>query len=188
MSSPRQPRRSPWRTILIVAAILIAAALGFMTWYRAHFSMDVARAFETTAPESAPRVLVATQGSRFKDAIVAGLVENLQARPAYVKVIDVSQLPTIQEGEWNAIVLLHTWEMGQPPAAVQAFIARTQQRDKLVALTTSGSARERLQDVDAISSASTQADVPARVAEISRRVDAILETSAASERSAFGAR
>jgi hypothetical protein len=172
MNTPMRTRS--WKKILLAVATLIGASIAFAGWYQIHFSMSAARPFEVNDPQSSPRVLIATQGSEFKDAVVAGVVEHLEARAAYVKVIDVSALPGVDVSEWNAIVLLHTWEMRKPPEDVKAFVDRTRNSGKLVVLTTSGSGDFKLDGVDAISSASIIADVPARTADIAARLDAIL--------------
>lgn len=167
-------RTHSWRKILLAIAMLFAATIAVAGWYWVFFSMSAARAFEVNDPHSTQRVLIATQGSEFKDAVVAGVVEHLKARAAYVKVIDVSGLSGVNEGEWNAIVLVHTWEMRKPPKDVRAFVDRSRSSGKLVVLTTSGAGIFKMDGVDAISSASVVADAPSRAAEIAEKVDAIL--------------
>ena len=140
-------------------------------------TMHEAKSFEVNDPSVREHVLIATQGSAFKDAVVQGVVARLKTRPAYIKVIDVGQLPNVHESEWNAIVLLHTWEMSKPPASVRAFVDRDQAKDKLVVLATSGNGTHHIEGVDTITSASSNEVVPARVDEIVRRVETILRTS-----------
>jgi hypothetical protein len=161
------------KTLLVTAGIL-GVVFGFLTWYRAHYSMVPAHAFEVNSPASEPRVLIATQGSAFKDALVAGVVEHLKERSAYVKVIDLSGLPAVNDKDWSAVVVLHTWQMGKPPGEAKAFIDRARPSGKVVILSTSGAGDFKIEGVDAISAASKMSDVPARVAQITGRVDAIL--------------
>lgn len=92
-----------------------------------------------------------------------------------MKVIDVSGLESIQPEDWDVIVVIHTWEMRKPPAAVQAFADRARQRNNIVVLTTSGAGDFKLAGVDAISAASRMADVPMRLEEMTARIDAILD-------------
>jgi hypothetical protein len=167
-----------WRKLLLAAATLVVASIAFAGWYRFHYSMDAVRGYEVNDPGAARRVLIATQGSEFKDAVVAGVIAHLKARSVYVKVIDVSSLADVNEDNWNAIVLVHTWEMRKPPAAVKQFMDRTRDARKIVDLTTSGSGDFKLEGVDAISTASVVADAPARAAEVARKVDDILRGSA----------
>jgi hypothetical protein len=151
-----------------------------MTWYRLHYSMSPAREFEVTGSSGGGKALIATQGSVFKDALTAELVQHLGRRSAYVKVIDVSRLERIQPSDWDVIVVVHTWEMRKPPHTVQVFVDHMQAEDKLVVLTTSGAGDFKLQGVDAISAASRMADLPARVSEVVRRIDAILDRASSS--------
>lgn len=163
-----------WKKVLIAAALVPIALLAFATWYAVHYSMHEARPFEVNSPSAREHVLIATQGSAFKDAVVQGVVDRLETRPVYVKVIDVGQLPSVRESDWNAIVLLHTWQMSKPPDAVRAFVDRSESRDKLVVLATSGEGTEHIAGLDTITSASRKADVPARVDEIVHRVEKVL--------------
>lgn len=165
------------RRILLGLGAAVLVLLAFGTWYDLRYSMDEARSFEVGDTGADSRVLVATQGSGFKGAVVAGVVEHLRGRAAYVKVIDVSELSDVDASDWHAIVILHTWEMREPQADAKAFVDRAPDRRRIVVLGTSGEGSFRMEGVDAISTASTLADVPARVAEITARVDAILTIS-----------
>jgi hypothetical protein len=122
-------------------------------------------------------VLIATQGSAFKDTLVARIVADLKPQAVYVRLIDVSALPTVHEKEWTAIVMLHTWEFGKPPSNAQAFVDGMRDRRKLIVVTTSGSGREKIGGVDAISSASVVRDVPTLLAEINPRLHALLKNA-----------
>jgi hypothetical protein len=168
-------RKARWRSWLVLAMSLIIVVLISAIWYRYHYAMEVARSFEVAGSPTGPRVLIATQGSDFKDALTAGLVDHLKRRSASVKVIDVTELEGIQEADWNAMVVIHTWEMRKPPIEVRAFVDRMRGRDKLVVLTTSGAGHFKLEGVDAISAASQMEDVTTRVSEVGSKIDAILD-------------
>ena len=163
------------KKIVIIVATLTFAILAFLTWYKFHYSMDIAASFEVNAPESERRVLIATQGSEFKDAVVAGVVEHLRKRRAYIKVIDVTALSQVIENKWTAVLVIHTWENLKPQADAKAFIERTKGSDKVIVLTTSGRGSYKVEGINAISSASIMADVSARTLEITNRLDLLLE-------------
>ena len=163
-----------WKKVALATAVVPFALLALVTWYFAHYSMDEAKPFEVNAPSAREHVLIATQGSAFKDAVVQGVVDRLEARPVYVKVIDVGQLPSVRESDWNAIVVLHTWQMSKPPDSVRAFVDRSESRDKWVVLATSGEGTEHIAGVDTITTASSKANVSTSVDEIVRRVDKVL--------------
>lgn len=163
-----------WQKVLLGALTLAIVLAGSAAWYRQHFSMSPARAFEVNSPGAGPKVLIATQGSAFKDAILAGIVAHLQPLPAYVKVIDVSALPGTNEAGWSAIVVIHTWEMRRPPPGVQRFLDRAADLHKVIVLGTSGAGTFKVEGVDAISTASVMTDAPARISQINSRLDRIL--------------
>ena len=163
-----------WKKVVLAIAAVPVAFLAFATWYGVHYSMDPAKPFEVNRTDVREHVLIATQGSAFKDAVVQGVVDRLAKRPAYVKVVDVASLRDVREADWNAIVVLHTWEMSKPPPAVKAFVDRAQARDKLVVLATSGDGSQHIEGVDTVTSASVIAKAPARADEIVSRVEKVL--------------
>lgn len=168
-----------WKKRLLLALVALPIAfLAFATWYRVHYAMDPARTFEVNRPEVREHVLIATQGSKFKDAVVRSVVDRLEKRPTYVKVVDVSALRDVREEEWNIIVVLHTWEMSKPPVSVRTFLDRAKARDKLVVLATSGEGAQHVQGVDTVTSASDLAKAPAQADEVLSRIERILAAGA----------
>jgi hypothetical protein len=155
--------------LTVVAIVLLLSALAY--GYLARHAMAPVAAYEKGALSSPVRVLIATQGSAFKDRLVATLVSQLEQRPAYVKVIDVAGLAGLNGDDWRAIVIVHSWEFGKPPRVVTDFVARLAAPGKIVDVTTSGSGREKLSGVDVISSASVLDEVPALVAQINAKLD-----------------
>lgn len=163
-----------WKKVALAIAAVAVGLLAFSTWYLVHFSMDPAKPFEVNRPLAREHVLIATQGSAFKNAVVHDVADRLGNRPASVKVIDVASLGEVREADWNAIVVLHTWEMSKPPATVEAFVDRATSRDKLVVLATSGEGNQHIDGVDTITSASEMAKAPAQAEQIVSRVEKIL--------------
>jgi hypothetical protein len=162
------------RGLLISIAALAIAVIGFLAWYRVHFAMNPVEGFTVNDPSSAQHLLIATQGSAFKNAAVAGVIERLRERPIFIQVVDVTALPDVDEGRWDAIVVLHTIEYGKPPAAAQAFVDRVGETGKVVVLSTSGAGDFKIEGVDAISSASRMTDAPKRVDELLVRIESLL--------------
>ena len=163
-----------WKKVIITIAVLVLTIFAFLTWYKFHYSMETARSFEVNSTESKYRVLIATQGSEFKDAVVAGVIAHLKPRQVYIKVIDVSALPQVKEENWNAIVILHTWENWKPQADAKHYLERVKNRKKVIVLTTSGRGDFKMEGVDVITTASVMTDGPARIREITKRLDFIL--------------
>ena len=158
----------------VAGSILLLAIVAWFVHLHQH-RMAHAHAFSAGNAAAPERVLIATQGSAFKDALVAAIIDHLKSREAYVEVIDVSSLPGIEPRDWKAIVIIHTWEFGKPQRDAQAFVQRLHDDHKLIVVTTSGNGREKLDGVDTISGASVASDVQVRAAQISTRLDALLE-------------
>jgi len=83
----------------------------------------------------------------------------------------------MRDTEWTAIVVIHTWEYWKPQPDAQAFIARVTDKNKLLAIATSGSGKEKLAiaGVDAISAASKMSDAPALAERINQWLAARLQ-------------
>lgn len=163
-----------WRRILLGVGGLVLVFYFALSWYRYHYSMETVEGFEVNTPELDQRLLIATQGSPFKKAVVAALVEQLRQRPIYIKVIDVSLLAGVNEVDWTALVLLHTWESWRPPLVVKHFLRRINVPEKVVVLTTSGSGEEKIEGVDAITASSEMEAVPVAVEGVMARLNPLL--------------
>ena len=163
------------KAVYLLAALFLLCAIAVPLRYTRQHSMFVAGSFEAGSSALEPRVLIATQGSSFKNALVDGLLAELKPRTGYLKVIDVANLSKIQEKEWAAIVVLHTWEYGKPQADAAAFVGRASEKRKLIVVTTSGGGAEKMPGIDAISAASAMRQVPAGVAEVTGRIESLLK-------------
>ena len=85
----------------------------------------------------------------------------------FIEVIDVSALNEIDSKEYNAILVIHTWEYGEAPNPVQSFLdTHAGQKDKMVVMTTSGEGSEKMEDVDALVGESIIENAPHVVEEI----------------------
>ena len=169
---------SKGRIIVVTTATALLLMFGLLIGCTRDHAMQRAGSFEVGDSQLQQRVLIATQGSPFKDALVKSIVEHLKPRAVYVKVIDVGDLPSVHERQWAAVVVIHTWEFGKPQQDARAFIERTRQANNIVVVTTSGGGRQTMPGIDAISTASVIAELPTPVAELTRRIDALLQAGA----------
>jgi hypothetical protein len=170
-----------WKVVEHILAAIGASAvlfgLVFFVYLRRH-AMQPVEPRELGERGHGPAVLIATQGSAYKNAIVDTLIQRLQTLPTYLRIIDISQLPAVDEQQWDALVVLHSWERWQPPPAVQGFVERLKARSKLVVLTTSGGGDSRMACVDAVTSASELSRTRADGDELLGRVERVLGTAA----------
>ena len=162
------------KKVIIVFIILGALSIIFLTWYSVQHSMEEAKPFEVNDKGLSQRVLIATQGSKFKDVIVQETIGQLKSLPIYIKVVDVGQLTNVNESEWSAIVILHTWEYGKPQKDALDFVQRASSKNKVIVLCTSGSGKEKMEGIDGITSASWPEEVIDKRDEIVLRVKSIL--------------
>jgi hypothetical protein len=163
-----------FKKILIVLIILGALSIIFLSWYSAQHSMEEAKPMEINDKGLPQRVLIATQGSKFKDVVVQETIGQLKSLPVYIKVIDVGQLTSINESEWSVIVILHTWEYGKPQKNALDFVINSASKNKIVVLCTSGSGKEKMEGIDGITSASWPEEVIDSRDKIVNRIKSIL--------------
>ena len=109
--------------ILKTSGFVVLLLFMFGIWYKYQYSMDYASTKEINNPaEYSTHVLIATQGSDFKDAVLERLLGELTVMESYIKGIDVSLLDDIQYEDWDAICIMHTWEQWRAPKSVERFI------------------------------------------------------------------
>lgn len=112
---------------------------------------------ESKPPATSDRkVLVATQNSKFKRAVVSEIQEELNRNSIYLKIIDVKNLKNQSISEFSAIVIINRCMAGRPDPRVESFIDSEPRKNKIIVLTTGilDSWKPDAPDVDAITSAS----------------------------------
>lgn len=153
----------------------------FTIWYSVQYSMDKVAPFEINNDELNNRVLIASQGSDYKNTVVADVISSFHYDSIYIKVIDVHELGKEKADAWDAILILHTWEIGVPPNTVTEFMEEIADRRKLIVVSTSGSGEEYIEGVDGISSASLMWEVPNHVQFIVDRIYNLITANKATE-------
>jgi hypothetical protein len=158
---------------LLMAFLCLFAAASLSGWsLKSLFAQEKAEELEANSPDLPIKVLIATQGSSFKKALVARLVEAIGDLPAYVRVADLSGLAAVNPKEWKAVVVVSACESSRLHLDAEAFAKRIEKGDNVVVVVTSGSGRWTPEDcpVDCISAASRKSRVEALAAEILRRI------------------
>jgi hypothetical protein len=107
-----------------------------------------------------PRVLIASQQTRFKNAVVAEIREHLRQRSISLKIIDVRGLQYESADDYQSIVILNACMAGRPDPRVETFVDFIAGKEKVVLLTTGalGSWRPPSESVDAMTAASNMND------------------------------
>lgn len=178
-STLNNKRRIKMKTIkkaVIVVGCAVVLIIVVAIGYKIMFSQGTAETVEVNSSELDTKVLIATQESEFKNALVSGIIENLKKQPIYIKVIDVSGLAEVKEDRWQAIVIINTCEMYKMQSDVRHYLSQAEEPDKVVLLTTSGPGDWKPKDssVDSISSASKMTQVDSLVVHVLDRLNRIL--------------
>ncbi|MDL5510485.1 hypothetical protein QSE00_01570 [Arenibacter sp. M-2] len=164
------------RKILLVLLSIALVFLVFMFWYQNEYAMDHVQEYEVNSPRENSKLLLATQGSEFKNAITTSIVDYYKTKSVYIKVMDVSALVGVNPSNYDALLLIHSWENWKPPSAVKSFMDRTMNyRDKMVVLTTSGKGSYKMEGVDAFTGESILDETPMYVGEIIEKLNPLLK-------------
>lgn len=164
-------RKLAWAILAILILFLL-----FGIWYKNTYSMQKAEAFEVNIGTMKSSLLIATQGSDFKNIVTQGIVDYYRSDSVFIKVIDVAALNEIVPKDYDAILILHTWEYEKPPAEVGTFINSTKNtEDNIVVFTTSGPGTSTIEGIDAITGESDMQDAAVSVEKIIARLNPLLE-------------
>jgi hypothetical protein len=91
------------------------------------------------ACEKGPCVLIASQQSEFKNAVVEHLQDSLESRFT-LETVPLSALRKVDESEWDTVIIIQSVKMGKLNRHVRRFLEHAADQDRIVVLTTSGSA------------------------------------------------
>ena len=124
------------------------------------------------------RVLIATQQSEFKDAVVSGIVEELGKEPCYVKVIDLKKLTDESIESYEVLVIVTTRKIWRLNRHARKFFKHVPEKEegKIILLTTADGEdyEPKVGKVDAITSASKMEKAGAVAERIVSKVRALL--------------
>lgn len=164
------------RILKIMVFFVLILFSGLWVWYEYTYSMDTVIPFEINDANLKTKVLIASQGSRFKDSLVQGIIRHYQNDTVYFKIIDVYTMFTVNIDKWDALVIINSWEYGSPPKNVKKFIKNhPNQLDKLIILSTVGSSNIALEGVDVISGESIIEKTPEYTNIVVERLDKIIK-------------
>lgn len=158
--------------------LLIGGAISFGIWHYVsppEFTPKTALVKDISTKQ---RILIASEGSKFKKAIADSLKAYYKEKNIFIREIDVYSLFTVNFDNWDAVIILNSWEYWNPPKNFKNYIKNdpVHQR-KFVILSTSGGYNEKLKDIDAISGESIWTNIADYSAKIILRLDEILKVS-----------
>ena len=159
-----------------IGAIIVLFAVVFGVYLLMHVQ-DVAEPFELGAPDMGRKILIATQGSEYKNLMVDTLTARLKGEDFYISVIDISGLNEISQEDWDAEIIIHTTEAWKLPDPVKEYLNRIENLDEVILLITSGDGGWKPEDckVDVLTSASEVSDIQEKANSIEEKVNSLLE-------------
>jgi len=138
--------------------------------------MDNVEPYQVNSPQLKKTLLIASQGSHFKNKVTSGITDYYKTDSLFINVIDVSSLDIIKVNDYRAILILNTWETWNPPISVEQFVKRTKKdASKIVVFTTSGDGNYKMEGVDAITGESKLVDVPLYIDKVTAKLNPILK-------------
>ena len=136
----------------VIIFILILATYIIMNW------QGVIEPYQVGNPNASMKVLIASQGSEFKEDLSRKIIKKLENDSIYISVIDCTTLKKENAEDWQAILIMHTTKAHKIPRYVSTFLEGLSDYSNLVLISTSGGGDEVITEfeVDAISTASSR--------------------------------
>ena len=165
------------KKVLIVLGCLLVLMIILSAVYWLINRQGVVESFEVGSADMSKKVLIASQGSKFKDLMVDTLTSRLKGEDVYISVIDISALSEINQEDWDAEVIIHTTENWKLPDPVKEYLERVENPDEVILLITSGKGDWRPEEckVDILTSASKVTDIPELANSVEDKVNSVLE-------------
>ncbi len=148
-------------TFLVVIILLFLFGFLFSIYLYKH-RQGVIETTEIKKEEAKYKILIGSQGSVFKNALLDTLKNEIIKNNVNLKIVDVTKLKDENPEDCDAIILIHTTEKWQLQPDVKKFLDRTKDLNKVMLITTSGDGKWKTKDynVDIITSASEFTEIP----------------------------
>ncbi len=151
-----------WKKIIVVLSIIVILFISGALTYRIVKTQGVVESYEVNSQVTTPQLVIATQQSKFKDEVIRKVVEELKKEEVNILVMDVTELPKLEDEKWNGLVILTTVESGQIQEDSHEFLVNHQKdfgRIGLLYTADSSKWKEKNINIDAISSASRNQNI-----------------------------
>ncbi|MBC8829878.1 hypothetical protein IAI13_26490, partial [Escherichia coli] len=93
--------KKPLKISLIVVGIAVVIFAGVMLSYRFIKSMDVTENAEINKSATGDHVLLATQGSKFKDSVMDQVKKDMEGKNVHVSIIDTTKLDKVKADDYD---------------------------------------------------------------------------------------
>ena len=144
------------KTLLSTVIGLVVLLLILLTTYIFVNIQGVIDPLQIGNPNAKNKILIASQGSEFKDNLLKNLVQSLECEDNYLNIVDCTQLDNEKKPDWDAIVIIHSAQVHKMPKEAELFLERSEDLSRVILVSTSGAGDDIIKnfEVDAISTAS----------------------------------
>ncbi len=166
------------RITVFILTIVFLLLMALSLWYKDTYSMEEVSTEQLYSENLETNILIATQGSEFKRAIVTNIKNHFKLDTVFLKIIDIKELNTVNPNEYRAVVILHTWEYGKPPSPVTDFITKNiEDKHNFIVLGTSGKGTNKIEGIDALAGESILENASDYSDEIITRLNKIFDSN-----------
>jgi len=148
---------------ILLPLLLLTTGLFLSCTAPARWAHHAVIAWEAGPADAGQRVLILTQGSDFKDAIVTKTTGSLLDQGVFVRVLDVKEAKKQSPDDWDAVLMIFTLSIGKDDAKAKAFMQAHPDADNIITVRTQGTEETypMAENVDGISAASVMSEVNA---------------------------
>lgn len=161
------------KKILTFLSIVVLCILGYSIWYVNKYSMSIIDTQVISSKMAEHKILVASQGSDFKNVLLDSLLQRISSPDRYIKVTDATKA-SLEELNYDAYILIHTWEIYHPPACITFLLQQIDEHESVFSISTSGSGHLQLPEIDGISGASVLTNIEPMIDSTSTWLDKVL--------------
>jgi hypothetical protein len=164
------------KKFLIGLIIVVVGFAIFMTIYMMMYSQGVIESFEAGEKNSTDKILIASQGSEYKELFVQKVIDRLESDSLLIKVIDVTEIEKENIDDFKAVLIINSIEMYDMQDNAKGFLSGANS-DKVIMLATSGNGAMGPKDksIDAITTASSVETIDEKVDEVIKRMEKVLK-------------
>ena len=110
------------KILLTIVLSLVTILIILITTYIIVNIQGVIEPFQIGNPHATNKLLIASQGSEFKDNLLRNLVQELETDDNYLNIVDCTQLDDKDTVDWDVIVIIHSAQIHKMPKAAELFL------------------------------------------------------------------
>lgn len=163
-------RNRGWVCFMALAVVLVSQGC----------APKMVKTVELGNTQSAIRVLIASEFSDFKKAVVEQVVAGYDSNSLYFKITDLQNLAVETATDYAAVIIINSCVAWQLNPQVNAFFKKTEMPANIILLTTAGDQdwQAGIEGVDAITAASLPTDIERTADKLKVKLGALIHAAA----------